>query len=116
MRMVIDNILSNIPTPVMTFGASTFAGFFCGFALKKIIKILVLITGLTLGLFFLGIEYMSHKGYLGGQVNWDRIGNDTAVTFHGLYNQFSSQHIFGVLGIPATSGFAAGLVIRLAKS
>jgi hypothetical protein len=50
---------------------------------------------------------MSHKGYLGvggGQINWDRIGTDTAVWFQSLTAHFSNQHIFSVLGIPATSG------------
>jgi hypothetical protein len=31
-------------------------------------------------------------------------------------SQFSSSHIFGTLGIPATSGLAIGLVAGLVKS
>jgi uncharacterized membrane protein (Fun14 family) len=114
--MVTENILNSIPTPVMTFGASTFAGFFCGYALRKIFKILVLVVGLALGLFYLGLQYMANKGYLGNaQINWDRIGNDTALAFQGIYTEFSSQHIFGALGIPTTSGFVAGLTIGLIR-
>ena len=74
--MVVDNILSNIQTPVMTFAGSTFAGFFCGAVLRKILKILVIIAGTALGLFFLGIQYMANKGYLGNgqtEINWDRV-------------------------------------------
>ena len=54
-------------------------GFFCGAILRKILKILVIIMGLGLGLFFLGIQYMANKGYLESQINWDRVGNDTAI-------------------------------------
>jgi uncharacterized membrane protein (Fun14 family) len=63
--MVADNIINGIPTTVMTFGASTFAGFMAGFVLRKILKILVLIVGLALGLFLLGLQFMTNKGYLG---------------------------------------------------
>lgn len=71
----------------------------------------------TLGLFFLGIQYAANKGYLGvhTQINWDRIGNDTATAFQHLYTQFSSQHIFAALGVPATTGFAAGITIGLMR-
>ena len=116
--MVIDNILGNIPTPVMTFAGSTFAGFFCGAVLRKILKILVIVVGTTFGLFFLGIQYMANKGYIGNgqtEINWDRVGNDTAVAFQNLYTQFSSQHIFAALGVPATTGFAAGITIGLVR-
>ena len=114
--MVVDNILGNIPTPVFTFAGSTFCGFFCGTVLRKILKIVVIIAGIAFGLFFLGIQYMSTKGYLGNdQINWDRVGNDTSVAFQHLYTFFSSQHIFTTLGVPATTGFAAGITIGLVR-
>ena len=75
----------------------------------------MIIIGAALGLFFIGIQYLSNKGYL-GSLNWDRIGNDTAVGFQHLYTFFSSQHIFATLGVPATSGFAAGITIGLLRA
>jgi hypothetical protein len=45
-----------------------------------------------------------------------RVGNDTLAWFQSLSTQVSSSHIFGTLGIPATSGLAIGLVVGLAKS
>jgi len=36
--------------------------------------------------------------------------------FQSLYAPVSSAHIFGTLGIPATSGLAIGLVAGLTKS
>lgn len=106
-------VVHGIPTPVLTFAGSTFAGFFCGYALRKILKILLIVAGF----FYLGLQYMANKGYLGSQVsiNWDRIGNVTAIAFQNLYSQFSSQHIIGVLGIPATTGVAAGIAIGLVR-
>jgi hypothetical protein len=59
---------------------------------------------------------MTNKGYLGSaQVDWARIGNDTAAYFQNIITQFSSQHIFGVLGIPATSGLAIGIIAGVAR-
>jgi uncharacterized membrane protein (Fun14 family) len=110
-------VVDGIPTPVLTFAGSTFAGFFCGYALRKILKILLIVAGTALGFFYLGLQYMANNGYLGSQVsiNWDRIGNVTAIAFQNLYSQFSSQHIIGVLGIPATTGVAAGIAIGLVR-
>jgi uncharacterized membrane protein (Fun14 family) len=114
--MVVDNILTNIPTPLMTFGSSTVAGFFIGMAIKRIFHIVLIIVGSFLGVLFLAIQFMSHKGYLGNaQIDWDKIGTDIMAWFQSVAAHFSSQHIFGVLGIPATSGLAAGILLGITK-
>jgi hypothetical protein len=58
---------------------------------------------------------MSHKGYLGGQINWDKIGTDTAIWFQSLTSHFSPHGIFSFLGIEATSGLAVGTLLGIAK-
>jgi hypothetical protein len=50
------------------------------------------------------------------RTGWNRVGNDTMTWIQSLSAQVSSSHIFGTLGIPATSGLAIGLVAGLAKS
>jgi hypothetical protein len=59
---------------------------------------------------------MRARQYIQGQVDWSRVGNDTLTWFQSFFAQISSSHIFGTLGIPATSGLAIGLVAGLAKS
>jgi hypothetical protein len=88
-----------------------------GMLLRRILHIILIIVGSFLGVLFLAIQFMANKGYLGNaQMDWTRIGNDTAASFQSLVTQFSSQHIFGVLGIPATSGLAIGVLAGLIKS
>jgi hypothetical protein len=56
------------------------------------------------------LQWMQERQYIQGQVDWSRVGNDTLTWFQSLSAQVSSSHIFGTLGIPATSGLAVGLV------
>lgn len=46
---------------------------------------------------------------------WTMIGTDAMGWLNGLVEQFSNQHIFAALGIPATSGLAVGIIAGLAK-
>lgn len=98
-------VVDTISTPLISFAGSGVAGFFMGMLLRRVLHIVLIIVGSFLGALFLAIQFMANKGYLGNaQIDWTRIGNDTAASFQGLYTQFSSQHVFGALGIPATSG------------
>jgi uncharacterized membrane protein (Fun14 family) len=71
-------------------------------------------VGLALGIFFLALQWMAHKGYL-SNVDWNKIGTDATMWLHGLATQFSNSHIFAALGNPATSGLAVGLAAGLAR-
>jgi uncharacterized membrane protein (Fun14 family) len=109
-------VVDTLTTALVSFGSSALCGFFIGMLLKRVLKIILIIIGSFLGVLFLAIQYMSHKGYLGNaQIGWTRIENDTAVSLQNLVAQFSNQHIFGLLGIPVTSGLAIGVIAGLAK-
>jgi uncharacterized membrane protein (Fun14 family) len=109
-------VVDSVSTPLISFAGSGVAGFFIGMLLRRVLHILLIIVGSFLGAIFLAIQYMSNKWYLGNaQIDWTRIGNDTAVSLQNLVAQFSNQHIFGLLGIPATSGLAIGVIAGLAK-
>lgn len=59
---------------------------------------------------------MANKGYPGrAEIDWNRIGTDAMGWLNGIVEQFSNQHIFGALGIPATSGLAVGIIAGLTK-
>jgi hypothetical protein len=103
-------VVDTVSTTVISFAGSGVAGFFIGIFLRRVLKFFVIIIGSFLGMLFLAIQYMSNKGYLGNaQIDWTRIGNDTATYFQSIITQFSSQHILEVLGIPFTSGLAVGI-------
>ena len=108
--MVVDNISS----PLISFAGSGVAGFFMGWALRKILKILLLVIGSFLGAVFLVIQYMKAHNYIHGEIDWTHIGNDTMNWFNSATAQVSSSHIFGTLGIPVTSGLGVGLIAGLA--
>jgi uncharacterized membrane protein (Fun14 family) len=103
-------------TPLLSFAGSGVAGFFMGMFLRRILKFLVIIIGSFLGAVFLVIQWMQERQYIQGQVDWNRVGNDTMVWLQSLSAQVSSSHVFATLGIPATSGLTIGLTAGLAKS
>jgi uncharacterized membrane protein (Fun14 family) len=109
-------MIENIPTPLVSFAGSGIAGFFMGMFLRRALKFLVIIIGSFLGAVFLVIQWMQARQYIQGQVDWNRVGNDSIVWLQSLSAQVSSSHIYGTLGIPTTSGLAIGLVAGLAKS
>jgi uncharacterized membrane protein (Fun14 family) len=111
-----NKMIENIPTPLVSFAGSGVAGFFMGMFLRRVLKFLVIIVGSFLGAVFLVIQWMQARQYIQGHVDWNRVGNDTMAWFQLLSSQVSSSHIFGTLGIPATSGLTIGLAAGLIKS
>ena len=102
-------MIENIPTSLVSFAGSGVAGFFMGMFLRRVLKFLVIIIGSFIGAVFLVIQWMQAGQYIQGQVDWNRVGNDTMVWLQSLSAQVSSSHIFGTLGILATIGLAIGL-------
>ncbi|MGA9151535.1 MAG: FUN14 domain-containing protein [Candidatus Nitrosopolaris sp.] len=101
---------------IIPFAGGGVAGFFMGMFLRRVLNFLVIIIGSFLGAVFLVIQWMQARQYVQGEVDWNRVGNDSIVWLQSLSAQVFSSHIFGTLGIPATSGLAIGLVAGLAKS
>ena len=68
-----EALLSNI----IPFAGSGLLGYAMGFALKKILKWMLIIVGLLAGMFFVGLQLLQKYGYV-SSVNWDKLGNDTS--------------------------------------
>jgi uncharacterized membrane protein (Fun14 family) len=66
-------LLSNI----IPFAGSGLVGYAIGFALKKILKLMLIIVGFLAGMFFVGVQLLQRYGYV-SSVNWDKVGNDTS--------------------------------------
>ncbi|MGB6593788.1 MAG: FUN14 domain-containing protein, partial [Candidatus Nitrosopolaris sp.] len=64
---------------IIPFAGSGVAGFFMGMFLRRVLKFLVIIIGSLLGAVFLFIQWMQARQYIQGQVDWNRVGNDTMV-------------------------------------
>jgi uncharacterized membrane protein (Fun14 family) len=88
-------MIENIPTPLVSFAGSGVAGFFMGMFLRRVLKLLVIFIGSFLGAVFLVIQWMQAGQYIQGQVDWNRVGNDTMAWFQSLSAQVSSSDNFG---------------------
>ncbi len=111
--MIVDPTLTNSIAP---FGGSALCGFFIGYALKKIIKWVLIGLGVLAGIILIVIQWMSQNGYIHGSVDWTRLGNDTASYVQHAVTQLdvNNLHVHS-LGIPITSGLGIGLAAGFLK-
>jgi uncharacterized membrane protein (Fun14 family) len=114
----------------MTFDFGTIAtsvgigggvGFLLGYAIKKVIKIVLVLAGLSIA----ALSYMQMQGIVA--INWDKLDGATRGTFAGLGNvteHFPSMlpglgdHVLTAIsasGIPITGGLAAGFAFGFSK-
>ena len=103
-----------------SIGIGGFLGFLTGYAIKKIIKIIIVVAGLLVGIMY----YLQYNGLIA--LNWAKfeatLGN-AMTNFNGfnLNTPFIpgiSDQIFDAIsnsGIPLTGGFAAGFAFGLSK-
>jgi uncharacterized membrane protein (Fun14 family) len=61
-----EALLSNI----IPFAGSGLLGYAMGFALKKILKWMLIVVGFLAGMFFVGVQLLQKYGYV-STVNWD---------------------------------------------
>jgi uncharacterized membrane protein (Fun14 family) len=107
-----EPLLSNI----LPFAGSGLLGYAVGFALKKILKWMLIVVGFIAGMFIVGIQLLQKYGYV-SMVVWDKLGNDTSTQIQHWatgVNLTNVHSIFHTLGIPVSGdlglGFLAGFV------
>lgn len=122
--MFID--ISSIATSIGIGGLATsigiggFLGFLMGYAIKKILKIIIIVAGLLVGIMY----YLQYNGILA--LNWAKVeatfGNAmTNLNGFSLNTPFFpgiSDQILDAIsnsGIPLTGGFAAGFAFGFSK-
>ena len=79
-----------------------------GFALKKVLKWMLIIVGFLAGMFFVGIQLIQKYGYVSA-INW--LGNDASTQIqHWAANvDVTNVHsLFHTLGIPVFGGLGSG--------
>ena len=100
-----------------SIGFGGIAGFLIGYAIKKALKIMMII----IGLFFAALAYLNYQGIV--TINWDKLGTTATGATSGLGN--ATGTIAGVsdqftptlinFGIPLTGSFAAAFVLGFLK-
>jgi uncharacterized membrane protein (Fun14 family) len=106
--MASEVLLSNI----IPFAGSGLVGYAIGFALKKILKWMLIIIGFLAGMFFVVVQLLQKYRYV-SMVNWVKLGNDTSTQIqHWAANvDVTNLHgLFHTLGIPVSGGLALGLL------
>jgi uncharacterized membrane protein (Fun14 family) len=109
-----EALLSNI----VPFAGSGLLGYAMGFALKKVLKWMLIIVGSLAGMFFVGVQLLQKYGYVSA-VNWDKLGNDTSTQIqHWATNvDVTNVHsLFHTLGIPVSGGLALGLLAGFVRT
>jgi len=98
------------------FAGSGLLGYAMGFALKKILKWMLIIVGFLAGMFFVGVQLLQR--YVSA-VNWDRLGNDTSTQMqHWVSNaDITNLHgLFHTLGIPVSGGLGLGFLAGFVRT
>ncbi len=109
-----EALLSNI----IPFAGSGLLGYAMGFALKKILKWMLIVIGFLVGMFFVGVQLLQKYGYV-SMVNWDKLGNDTSTQVqHWAANvDVTNVHsLFHTLGIPVSGGLGLGLLAGFVRT
>jgi uncharacterized membrane protein (Fun14 family) len=113
-KMSSEPLLSSI----IPFAGSGLLGYAMGFALKKVLKWMLIMVGFLAGLFFVGVQLMQKYGYVNA-VNWDKLGNDTSTQIqHWASNvDVTNVHsLFHTLGIPVSGGLGLGLIAGFVRT
>jgi uncharacterized membrane protein (Fun14 family) len=111
----------DLGTLATSVGVGGGVGFLLGYAVKKVIKIVIVLAGLSIA----ALSYMQVQGIV--SVNWDKLDGAARGTFTGLTNatgHFPSMlpglgdHLLMAMsnsGIPITGGLAAGFAFGFSK-
>jgi uncharacterized membrane protein (Fun14 family) len=103
-----------------SIGIGGFLGFLMGYAIKKILKIIMIAAGFLVGIAY----YLQYNGVIA--LNWAKMEetmtnlvtningfNLNTPFFPGISDQFI--HAISASGIPLTGGFAAGFAFGISK-
>jgi uncharacterized membrane protein (Fun14 family) len=112
--MASEVLLSN----VIPFAGSGLVGYAIGFALKKILKLMLIIVGFLAGMFFVGVQLLQRYGYV-SSVNWDKLGNDVSTQIQHLASNVDINNVhslFHTLGIPVSGGLGLGFMAGFVRT
>jgi uncharacterized membrane protein (Fun14 family) len=96
---------------IIPFAGSGLLGYAMGFALKKVLKWMLIVVGFLAGIFFVGVQLLQKYGYV-SSVNWGKLGNDTTIQIQHLAGNVDLTNVHGLFhtfGIPVSGGLGLGL-------
>ena len=93
-----------IPPVLYQLGVGAICGFIIGFAIKKALKLLILLAGI----FLLILVYLGYSGII--TINFDKLF-DAVKNLFDLGQQISGWLILIISTLPLTGSFIAGLIL-----
>lgn len=110
-----------------SFGFAAIGGYIMGFAIKKILKIVLKIAGVAVGLFFFGLIIMQYQGYIDA-IHWEKVGEDIVNFVGGSIGSITSddvavnpvsgwfKNMLSTLGYTMTGGFGGGFMVGFIRT
>ena len=93
-----------IPPVLYQLGVGAICGFIIGFAIKKALKLLILLAGIFLSI----LLYLGYSGII--TINFDKL-LDAVKNLFGLGEQISGWLILVISTLPLTGSFIVGLIL-----
>jgi len=93
-----------IPPVLYQLGVGAICGFIIGFAIKKALKLLILLVGIFLSI----LVYLGYSGII--TINFDKLF-DAVKNLFDLGQQISGWLILIISTLPLTGSFIAGLIL-----
>ncbi|MCD6241477.1 hypothetical protein J7K27_08225 [Candidatus Bathyarchaeota archaeon] len=93
-----------IPPVLYQLGVGAICGFIIGFAIKKALKLLILLAGIFLSI----LVYLGYSGII--TINFDKLF-DAVKNLFDLGQQISGWLILIISTLPLTGSFIAGLIL-----
>jgi len=93
-----------IPPVLYQLGVGAICGFIIGFAIKKALKLLILLAGIFLSI----LLYLGYSGII--TINFDKL-LDAVKNLFGLGEQISGWLILIISTLPLTGSFIVGLIL-----
>ncbi|MFZ0512205.1 MAG: FUN14 domain-containing protein [Candidatus Nitrosopolaris sp.] len=87
--MVVETAATTI-SPLITGTGSAIVGYIMGYAIRKILKWILIIAGVIYGIVFIAIQWLSNNGYI-QNVKWEKLGNDISQTGQQLATQIGGS-------------------------
>lgn len=94
--------MQQVVNSLITAGGSFGAGFMMGYALKKVIRLILIALGAIAGIIFVALAVLQKQGYVSA-INWDKMSSDiytSANTTLTNIHMDTIQHTVGYLGLP----------------
>jgi uncharacterized membrane protein (Fun14 family) len=107
-----------LSSSIIPFAGTGLLGYAMGFALKKILKWMLIVVGFLVGMFFVGVQLLQKYGCV-NKVNSDKLRNDTSTQIQHWATSADVTNLHGIFhtfGISVSGGLALGFLAGFVRT